>query len=382
MPRQLPWKVNGGSRPPTPRNRTTASPSLPAVGPAAVDQAETRSASRPKSGTSTPIGGKSRRSLTARPDRSPSTSPPPEPISEEFMIEGFDHDDRYRMVEDEFLAMANDFTKHLHAAEYHRLKALASTRNADMIRTISRPVTGRMTDLVKKRRNALELATAQRKGLRNALGKRKGRQDDSDSDDDDDELPWAGTSLQGLMESPRKTAAPLPVGSSSLGHGERVPTTRPKLAETTNLGISGSASRIVTRPSSSHMETTTDEDDDDLDTQPRFPGLRDKIKRSESSTLSLNQKAASIEAMSRRREPAYSTTRSELPRNMPAVKVAEKPVAQPSGGSLSDLDEDDEGFKSRVQSRRAQQKTRLRGSGTEDNKRARHNSAVDAIPLI
>jgi hypothetical protein len=35
---------------------------------------------------------------------------------------GLDKDDRYRMVEDEFLEAAKMFTQHLHAAEYQRMK--------------------------------------------------------------------------------------------------------------------------------------------------------------------------------------------------------------------------------------------------------------------
>lgn len=68
MPRQLPWKVDGRSKL-VPRRRTTASPAakIASPGPAGGDRAPARSASRPKSGTSTPVGGKSRRSLTARP---------------------------------------------------------------------------------------------------------------------------------------------------------------------------------------------------------------------------------------------------------------------------------------------------------------------------
>jgi hypothetical protein len=295
------------------------------------------------------------------------------------MIEGINHDDRYRMVEDEFLAMANDFTKHLHAAEYQRLKALASTRNADMIRTISRPVTGRMTDLVKRRRSALELAASQRKGLRNALGKRKGR-DDSDSDDDsDDELPWAGTSLQGLMESPRKVAVPLPAGSSSLGHGERVPATLEKHAESTSSGVSAFASRVGIRRSNAHAETTTDEDDDNLDAQPRYVSRTDKIKRSESSTLSLNQKAASIGTMARRREPTLPPSRSEPPRSTPAV---ESLVAMSARQTAIDADEDDDDFLARIRNRRAQQRRRREGFGTGDEKKGRSNSGVDVIPLF
>jgi hypothetical protein len=49
-------------------------------------------------------------------------------------------DDRYRMVEDELLQIAQRFTTHLHRAEYTRLKALAKSQNAAAIREIERPV--------------------------------------------------------------------------------------------------------------------------------------------------------------------------------------------------------------------------------------------------
>lgn len=296
------------------------------------------------------------------------------------MIEGVDHDDRYRMVEDEFLAMANDFTKHLHAAEYQRLKALASSRNADMIRTISRPVTGKMTDLVKKRRSALELAASQRRGIRNALGKRRGR-DDSESDDDDGELPWAGTSLQGLMESPRKAAVPLPAGSSSLGHGERASGVRRRSSERPRSGVSAFASRVGTTPSHRHAETTTD-DDEDLDMQPRYRSRTVKLEGDDSNSLSLDQKAASIDAMARRRESALLPSRSEAPRSTPAVKVAESLVAMSARQTANDVDDDDEDFLVRIRKRREQQRRRREESGTGDEKKARGKSAVDAIPLF
>lgn len=302
------------------------------------------------------------------------------------MIEGFAHDDRYRMVEDEFLAMANDFTKHLHAAEYQRLKALASTRNAGMIRTISRPVTGRMSDPVKRRRSALALAASQRKGLRNSLRKRKDR-DDSDSDDDDDdddgELPWAGTSLQGLMESPRKAAVPLPAGSSSLGHGERTSTVRRRSSETPTTGVSAFASRVGTRPPHTHMDTTTDDDgDDDLDMQPRHRGRTIELETSERNALSLNQKVTRIGDMGRRRETALLPSGSGPPRSTPAVKVEESLVAMSARHTARDVDEDDEDFLVRMRKRREQQRRRREGSGTGDEKKTRGKSAVEAIPLF
>lgn len=142
--------------------------------------------------------------------RFPSTSPPPEPLREEFMIEGPRYDDRYRMVEDEFLAVAGEFTRHLHAAEYQRLKSLASSKNAETIDNISRPVTGAPTDAVRQRHARLETAARQQKGLTKVLGKRV------DHDSDSGDKPWTGTSLQGLMDSPRKKKVPLNRSLSSL----------------------------------------------------------------------------------------------------------------------------------------------------------------------
>lgn len=303
------------------------------------------------------------------------------------MIEGFDADDRYRMVEDEFLAMAGSFTKHLHAAEYQRLKDMASSRNADVIRTISRPVTGRMTDLVKKRQTALALAASQRKGLKNTLGKRKGREL-SDTDDDGD-LPWAGTSLQGLMESPRKKAVMLPVASSAT------------TASAFGLGSSRSGGRLESRDTRPGTATESDEDEDDLDTQPRFSTRVGGLKRSASSSVSINKKATSIEAMSRRHEPSLpsyggdstrSTTvansdrtssasyRSEQHRATTTVRSgrASTSTSVPAPADGSD-DEDD--FIARMRKRREQQEQRRQREKSSTGEKSKDRSLVDAIPI-
>ncbi|CAG9937072.1 unnamed protein product [Clonostachys rosea f. rosea IK726] len=123
--------------------------------------------------------------------RSPSTSPPPEPPQEEFMIAGPFNDDRYRMVDDELLGVAQRFTVHLHRAEYQRLKTQAKTQNAATIREIERPTVGTPTKVSKQRSEALKRASRQRSLLGNDHGR---------------DLPWMGTSLQGLMEAPRRDA--------------------------------------------------------------------------------------------------------------------------------------------------------------------------------
>ncbi|KAG6325609.1 hypothetical protein E4U44_000014 [Claviceps purpurea] len=115
--------------------------------------------------------------------RSSSITPPPEPPPEQFMIPLLD--DKYRMVEDELLHTAQQYTTHLHRAEYIRLKAVISSRNAHTIREMERPVvpgSGGSTPrgrAVRVRRKIVEGKQAVLVG---------------------EEAPWMGTSLQGLME--------------------------------------------------------------------------------------------------------------------------------------------------------------------------------------
>lgn len=59
------------------------------------------------------------------------------------MHEGFDADDRYRMVEDEFYATAKIFTRHLHAHEYMQHKRRVQARGVDTINNMPRPTDGK-----------------------------------------------------------------------------------------------------------------------------------------------------------------------------------------------------------------------------------------------
>jgi hypothetical protein len=117
------------------------------------------------------------------------------------MRDGPENDDKYRMVEDEFLTVAQKFTVHLHAAEYKRQQAQVKVRNADAIRSISRPVTTKMPEQTKRKVEAIERSLAQRKALEGLKSK--------DSDESDSELPYVGTALHSFMDSPRKKAVSL-----------------------------------------------------------------------------------------------------------------------------------------------------------------------------
>lgn len=118
------------------------------------------------------------------------------------MIPGLKNDDKWRMVEDEFAVVAQKFTAHLHATEYQRLKERAKDSGA--IQSLSRPVTGPMTANVKRRQILLNLKKSQDRGIKRVLSRANGVDEDNI-----EELPWAGTNLQDLMNSPRKKAVPI-----------------------------------------------------------------------------------------------------------------------------------------------------------------------------
>ncbi|KAI1435395.1 hypothetical protein GGR50DRAFT_330667 [Xylaria sp. CBS 124048] len=192
MPRILPWK----------RHESEA-PQLPKPARSIPDRRATRDDAGPvlnevDSAPSSDAGSQSKKTLK-RPRRSGSTSPPPAPLQEIFMIEGAENDDRYRMVEDELLATAQLFTAHLHAAEYKRLKKASELENAQTIRNISRPVIGQTTDMVKIKRERGLLKEKQRLAVRKA--RNANRSGDESTGTDDPKDSWQKASLHGLMES-------------------------------------------------------------------------------------------------------------------------------------------------------------------------------------
>lgn len=204
-------------------------------------------------------------------DLAPSTSPPPEPPSERFMDEGFDRDDKYRMVEDEFLSIAQRFTVHLHTAEYKRQEKMVKTRNAEAINSILRPVTSKMPDHTKRKVESVARSKSQRAALQTLLLKNPGEGDESD-DSDGDGLPYVGTTLHGLMDSPRGKSKSLatirsPGAATRAAAGFQGPAARRKAFQ--NL-----ASRSpVSKAARSHgipnpeddVSTESSDGDDDLD---------------------------------------------------------------------------------------------------------------------
>lgn len=191
------------------------------------------------------------------------------------MVEGMDDDDKYRMVEDEFLAIAQRFTVHLHAAEYKRQQKMAKTRNAETINSISRPVTGKMPDQTKRKVEAVVRAKAQKTIIENLVGKKVGGTELSDDSDDDDGLPYVGTSLHGLMDSPSRKAASLKkistAATTRAAAGYKQPA-QPKSGVRRSLG--SPQPRGTAKPSRpdevlDDNATESSADDDDLDAAPK-----------------------------------------------------------------------------------------------------------------
>lgn len=172
------------------------------------------------------------------------------------------------MVEDEFYAIAQTFTQHLHYAEYVRRKKEAKAQSAAEITAIARPTDGRtpMSKELKQKKEAEALAARQKAGLEQIEG--QGDKDDSDDDDDDD--TWAGTHLHGLMASPRKSRALAGLhtlksstrAAAGFGQAHGSQSERRQMA-------SGSQACSLSRAAESHHveigEETASSEDDDLD---------------------------------------------------------------------------------------------------------------------
>ncbi|GKU20899.1 hypothetical protein FLAG1_04855 [Fusarium langsethiae] len=297
--------------------------------------------------------------------RSPSTSPPPEPPPERFMRPGLDHDDRYRMVEDEFLSMAHQFTVHLHRAEYNRLKNLAKQQNADTIREIERPIVGPPTLLARQRQETAHRISKQRKLLASSSREK--------------DASFAGSSLQGLMESPRKEHKWISAGLADAAK------TRAS-AGFDSQKITPVRMRQISKPSSGKKKQISLADDDetedgedlDLATPSRKPAT--KAARSVHASSPVISRSAPRPAFSTPR--ALSTTMDKTSRSESSVK---RPTTAPGAGTRGtakrsdvheDIDDDDLfGITKRISDRR-----RSRGLDRRTEEKAPSKPSLDEIP--
>ena len=181
------------------------------------------------------------------------------------MIDGFQNDDKYRMVEDEFLDIAKEYTQHLHAAEYLRLKAAARNKSAATAGEITRPVIGSLPDATKRKLESIDRAKKQADAV-SKLKKEKAKIE-YESDPEAPE-PWLGTALHGLMEEPTRTTSTITdvvetASTSKAAKGFK----GSKLGRANDYGLDSGddTDQAPPRPRQAMKEVETESEDDDLD---------------------------------------------------------------------------------------------------------------------
>ncbi|ESZ92716.1 hypothetical protein SBOR_6881 [Sclerotinia borealis F-4128] len=263
--------------------------------------------------------------------REPSTSPPPEPPAERFMEEGPEHDDKYRIVEDELLTVAKSFTVHLHTAEYKRLGKIAKTRNADTINSISRPVVGRMSDATKRKTEEVTRSKDQRNILEKLVGKKEGELSD---ESDEETLPFVGTSLYGLMASPKKKRGislmqiSSPTKTTRAAAGFRNSTKMKAVQRATSPTMKGETEVMILDPNF----TASEDDDDDLDgpiSAPKFSSRpstkKDILYTKPTARLPSAPQPAKSSALPSPKAPATLGPKISKPTNAPTTDSSSQP---------------------------------------------------------
>ncbi|ORY59743.1 uncharacterized protein BCR38DRAFT_62477 [Pseudomassariella vexata] len=355
MTRKLPWKRDGAFVA-SPSTSSSARLSLtPAANRRPKDEVKSGRESKESLSSAAAIKKPFRRSL----HRSASTSPPPEPLQESFMIEGFDEDDQYRMVEDEFFATAQRFTAHLHAAEYQRLKEAAKSSNAATIRDILRPVTMGMTDLVRRKQERKSLLEKQRKATREAKRKAHDSSDEGNS-------RLHSTALFGLMESPRKQATRLldditaisTTTRAAAGFGRPASRSRSSQAQYRSVLDARSTSGPAKTAHKYHI-FDVDDDDDDMDASVRRTiSTTPRTTRPPVSVPRSTELPAPVATSSATRPvavKAWTKLPAPLPTTSPA-KPAETAVTFQEPEPSDDSDGDIFNVKNRVLQRRARER--------------------------
>ncbi|KAL4807707.1 hypothetical protein BDV18DRAFT_135884 [Aspergillus unguis] len=271
MPRTLPWLAAGGK---VKREQNSPAPAA---------QTKRTSTSRTKNRApiwkETTVSGKD----FLRSSPSPPTSPIQRCPSEEFLQEGLDKDDIYMMVEDEFYTVAQTFTRHLHYAEFVRLKKEAKLRNAATIADIARPTDGitPVSAELKKKTAAEQLRMRQMEGIDAALGKQDQEEVGDELENDD---AWAGTHLQNLMLSPRRVRSLVGlqgIRSSTRAAQGFVQSSSSLSGSGRHLGNGGGGSVndiVENERASSTAPESTDDDDLDAGVRPTSPTVARRNK--------------------------------------------------------------------------------------------------------
>jgi len=231
MPRQLPWLSKGGGsrtklkQPPKPRTDSTAqsdidddffdgtvlASSSKGKGKAALADENSEDGLLDLPTGSSTIRNKSRTKDASSNKRAPSSSPPPIADHDQPQIEymrkatsKFDlRDDEWMMVEDEFLETAKLFTRHLHIAEYEKLKERIQAKKKEQVHAPRPVVAGaKPSDEGLAKKKAEVQAKRQHKAIRDVFASQ------DDEDEDDQAIPPSRTTTSASKRPPLPNPAP------------------------------------------------------------------------------------------------------------------------------------------------------------------------------
>ena len=404
MARTLPWLKNGTAttlHPARPRPANRQRMLDPQSDSDPDNNLNTRAVAKPKR-PAVPAGGKSpqilhiQRPLTITPERTPSTSPPPQPPTEEFMRPGLSADDIYIMVEDEFHAVAQTFTKHLHHAEYIRLRNAAKERNASTINNISRPVAldTTMREETRKKKEAEARQVKIKDALESIKGPKRARDpldvSDSDFEEDRQDDPWQGTQLQHFIHTtPKKPLIGLTGLQGVISHtraaaGYSKPEKRPS-QPTANV-----SKPILAQAAN---DSTSDTDDDDLDAPSRLPSCPPPRIPSRPPTTTTSKANPSATSRDPPKQPPKKKVPTPPPARLPPPSSlgTKHPSNPPSSAPLRSLNPPDPSPPLKpepVQEPRsslAEVRQRLKARREREEKERRRSSGgigVDEIPVF
>lgn len=207
------------------------------------------------------------------------------------------------MVEDEFYAVAQTFTQHLHYAEYVKKREEVKQKNEATIQELARPTDGTpISGETKKRKEAEVLSARQKAGLDQLQNEESEVKPDEETkqdglEDAEENADWAGTYLYDLMTSPRKARSL--VGTQGVRSSTRAAAGYSKQAGGSSQVDRNSPLRAPPRVEEPDLEETASEDDD-LDLQANLPGSRPLKKENGADSVVIKSETKEIPSINAR----------------------------------------------------------------------------------
>lgn len=403
MPRQLPWKNNGGGSrtqrvKPSPRPRSaikipddiddgflcgTVFASI-SKGKAAVgtDDSLPELPAEPSTPRTKRLKG-----LSLREEQLPSSSPPPlsdyalphtEPMRKG--VSKFDlWDDEWMMVEDEFLETAKLFTRHLHIAEYDRMKEIieAKKKEAEAVRPVVAGAKRSIEGAMKERAKVQE--SKQKKAIRDVFAS----QGDTSEEEKASIRPKTSTSISTIAKSRPATMGSRDTDSDDLD-APRAPkpkVTAPLPAPTTRLPAT--SSHIPKPATSSFAKPALPAPAAPSRSRARLSRMTPFDMLDEYTPPKLDSQPRTTDSSSKTRRPEFSNTRSQSSSGQSTPQISQTTTSKTIRlrPSLDLLEDEGAGADAGGHSKEVADRTALRRLKREKESDGRRKRATDLVDI-